>query len=202
MKYNKVSFGTSEAVFNKLGGERGITDFLSGKTQVVKLGKNFPTLMTIEVGLYGENDLIKIIKKDKQIKTDESNNILDWPPLFDFNERTSLELVVVTPEELGFEPMFESCANYENICERANRYGLDECPSELGMLISLPQYGLKNEFYIVASKLLRDQKGEKHLLVPWFEEDGKCELKAWKVEQGKSFHTGFHFIFVRRNVQI
>ena len=59
--------------------------------------------------------------------------------MFEFHERTCLDLVVVTPEELGFEPMFESCANYENICAKAHTLGLDNCPPEPGMLLALPQ---------------------------------------------------------------
>ena len=199
MKYSKVTLGQSEAVFNKLGGEQGITDFLSGRTQVVKSDRNFPTLMNIEVGLYDSNELIKIIRKDKKINTHESNNILEWPPLFEFYERKNLELVVVTPADLGFEPMFESCATYDNICERAEIVGLDKCPPELGMLLSLPQYGLKDGFYIIASKLLRDEDKKKHLLVVWYGKNDTCELKAWE-DKNEPYFKDFKFIFVRRNV--
>lgn len=37
MKYSKLTLGQIEAIANKLGGEQGITDFLSGKTKVVYL---------------------------------------------------------------------------------------------------------------------------------------------------------------------
>lgn len=202
MKYNKVSFGQAEAVFNKLGGEEGISDFLSGRTQVVKSDRNFPTLMNIEIGGYDSNEVIKMIKKDKKIITSESNNILNWPPLFE-NEKSSLELAIATPEMLGFEPMFELCITYENICERASRYGLDKCPPEIGMLLSLPAYRVEinfSKFYIVASKFLKDEAGKKHLLVPWYGENDTCDLKAWEIKQDEVFYKDFEFIFVRRNV--
>lgn len=44
MKYNDLSFGQAEAVFNKLGGMEGVMNFLSGKTMVVKV----PTEATSE----------------------------------------------------------------------------------------------------------------------------------------------------------
>lgn len=201
MKYSKVSFGHAEAVFNKLGGEQGISNFLSGRTQVVKSDKDFKAFMTLEIGEYNEYDLIKILKKDKAIETKGSDNVLDWPMFDNLSEKMVLELVTATPVELGFEPMFESCANYKNICERAEVLGLDECPSILGMQLTLPQHRLKDGFYIVASNPLEDRKGKKHLLVPWFNENG-CELKAWEVEQDKIFYKDFKFIFVRRNVLI
>jgi uncharacterized protein YlaN (UPF0358 family) len=198
MKYSKVNFGQAEAVFNKLGGEQGIMDFLSGRTQVVKLNTNFPTFMTIKVDAENCYDLIKMIKKEKTIDTKESNNVLDWP-MFGLQEEKEVELVVVTPKELGFESMFESCATYENICERAEKLGLDECPSTLGMQLALPRYGIKDGFYVIASKLLEDEKRKKHLLVPWFGQKG-CELKAWEVDKDKVFFKDFKFIFVRKNV--
>lgn len=200
MKYGKVSFGHAEAVFNKLGGEQGIADFLSGRTQVVKSNNNISTLMNIEVGLYDYVELIKMVKKDKTIDTRGSNNVLNWPT-FGQCEKSVLELVVVTPQDLGFEPMFESCATYENICQRAEKLGLDKCPSILGMQLVLPQYRLKDNYYVVASKLLDDKNGKQYLLVPWFREKG-CELKAWQVKWDSTFHANYKFIFVRRNVKI
>jgi hypothetical protein len=40
MKYNDFTLGQIEAVFNKLGGEQGVTDFLSGKTKVIPLNQD------------------------------------------------------------------------------------------------------------------------------------------------------------------
>ena len=40
MKYNDFTLGQIEAVFNKLGGEQGVTDFLSGKTKVIPLSRD------------------------------------------------------------------------------------------------------------------------------------------------------------------
>lgn len=198
MKYSKVNFGQAEAVFNKLGGEQGIMDLLSGRIQVVKSNSSFPTFLNTNVGVENYNNLIKMVKKEKTIDTTESNNVLDWP-MFDNQKEIFLDLVVVTPKELGFEPMFESCATYENICKKAEHFGLDKCPSTLGMQLALQRYGITNGFYIVASELLGDKKGKKHLLVPWFSKN-ECELKAWEVDKDRIFFKDFKFIFVKRNV--
>jgi len=201
MKYNKVNFGTTEAVFNKLGGEEGIKDFLSGRTIVVKSEKNFVTLKTITIKAWQVGKLTSVLLKDKTVEKDENaKSVLNWPPL-DLSEDLDVELVIATPRELGFEEMFESCATYSNICKKASEFGMEEVPVETGMLLCLPENREKSRnFYVIASKPANNQKGFKFLLVPWFQEDGKkMELKAFEAE-GRVFCIDFKFIFCRKKL--
>lgn len=201
MKYNRVSFGTTEAVFNKLGGEKGIKDFLSGRTMVVKSERNFVTLKIITVKAWQVGNLTKNLLNDKLIEKDENaKSVLTWPQI-DLSEDLDVELIIVTPRELGFEEMFESCATYSNICKKASEFGLEKVPVETGMLLCLPQNREKSKnFYVVASKLANNKDGHKFLLVPWYQEDGKkMELKAFDAE-GRGFCIDFKFLFCRKKV--
>jgi len=62
MKYSKLNLGKIEALVNKLGGEEGLKEFLSGKTEVVKkpvMFKKLPEIISIS-----EKAELKIIKSD------------------------------------------------------------------------------------------------------------------------------------------
>lgn len=203
MKYSKVTFGHAEAVFNKLGGEEGIQDFLSGRTRVVKSEHHFRTLFMLGVGAYDIRKMVEMIKKDKTIKKkSESQSILDWPPLGSSEVKT-VELVIVRPIDLGFEHMFESCATYENICSRAESYGLDQCPQEVGMLLCLSHNRQNNnEFYVVASKPLRNKEGKEYLIVPWYTQKEECEIDVFEVIPKNPFFIEYSFLFCRRNIKI
>jgi hypothetical protein len=207
MKYNKVDFGTTEAVFNKLGGIEGIKSFLSGKTKVTKVEKNFETFDKVNVGSNNIKSLVSFIKNDASIEKESwVRSILEWPPLSHGTEE-EIELVIVKPIDIGFDEMFEESATYENICNRACDYGFETCPEEVGLLLCKDHFRKNRDFFIVGSDPLKNKEGRSYLLSLWFDDSStKMELKAYKVfnEDQKSsiFDINYKFIFCRKIVKI
>ncbi len=207
MKYNKVDFGMTEAVFNKLGGTEGIKNFLSGKTKVTKVEKKFETFSKVNVGSNNIKSLIYFIKNDASIeKKSLAQSILEWPP-FSHGTEEEIELVIVKPIDIGFDEMFQECATYENICNRAYDYGFEKCPEEIGLLLYKDHFRKNRDFFIVGSEPLKNKEGRSCLLVPWFHHDSKkMELSAFKVfnedQKASLFHVHYKFIFCRRIVKI
>lgn len=60
MKYSEVSLGTTEAVFNKLGGKAGINRFLAGRSKVVDATLSTEDVCRILLNAAVEDGLIKM----------------------------------------------------------------------------------------------------------------------------------------------
>lgn len=139
MKYNDVSFGQAEAVFNKLGGMEGVKKFLAGETIVVPAIKienaeSFPIWKTITLGQYKDADAYRKAFKKAGFKIGGwANDILGKPAFTIAPTEESIDLVILTVEELGFK----NGATYKEICEAAVIQGLEKCPNEVGPALRL-----------------------------------------------------------------
>ncbi|MEA1929787.1 MAG: hypothetical protein U9M92_02845 [Patescibacteria group bacterium] len=136
MKYASVSFGTAEAVFNKLGGLEGIEAFLRGETEVVRVEPpGFKVWKTITLGIGPKTvaDFRKALKKSGCNIGTWGNDILGQPAFTVAPEKTEVDLVNVSVAELGFK----DGATREKIYKRAMELGLKLCPAEVGPQLRL-----------------------------------------------------------------
>jgi hypothetical protein len=149
MKYPDMTWGTMEAVINKLGGIEGVQRFLSGETVVKAVERVFQVWKTIKLGTG-----LKTAKDFRRALTDGGYRIGNWgddilgKPAFTANEtETEADLVVVSVEELGFK----DGATRADIYNRAKELGLELCPSEVGPQLRL-QYKdqPKGEWLLIA----------------------------------------------------
>lgn len=138
MKYNGITFGQAEAVFNKLGGPDGVQRFLSGEL-VVKLAERiFPVWKTIKLGmpdLRCAKDFGKAIK-DAGMKVNDDVLLLlgiGSPAITTAPKETEIDLVLVTVAELGFK----RGATRQDIYKRAEELGLELCPIEVAPQLRL-----------------------------------------------------------------
>jgi hypothetical protein len=162
MKYNDLSFGQAEAVFNKLGGMEGVMDFLSGKTIVVKVPSDektsFNVWKTIKLGNYKNADEFrKALKKDGFKIGDWANDILGKPAFTVAGAEEEIQLLNVSVADLGFK----NGATYKDICAKAKELGLELCPNEVGPQLRL-QYKdqPKGEYLRIAMEPITDSGGD------------------------------------------
>ncbi len=161
MKYNDLSFGQAEAVFNKLGGMEGVMDFLSGKTIVVKVPSDektsFNVWKTIKLGtLKNADEFRKALKKDGFKIGDWGNDIIGKPAFTVASTEEEIQLVNVSVADLGFK----NGATYKDICAKAKELGLELCPNEVGPQLRL-QYKdqPKGEYLRIAMEPITDSDG-------------------------------------------
>lgn len=161
MKYNDLSFGQAEAVFNKLGGMEGVMDFLSGKTIVVKVPSDektsFNVWKTIKLGNYKNADEFrKTLKKNGFKIGDWANDILDKPAFTVAGAEEEIQLINISVADLGFK----NGATYKDICAKAKELGLELCPNEVGPQLRL-QYKdqPKGEYLRIAMEPITDSDG-------------------------------------------
>lgn len=162
MKYNDLSFGQAEAVFNKLGGMEGVMDFLSGKTVVVRVSSDektsFNVWKTIKLGtLKNADEFRKAFKKDGFKIGDWGNDILKKPAFTVSSAEEEIQLANVSVADLGFK----EGATYGNICAKAKELGLELCPNEVGPQLRL-QYKdqPKGEYLRIAMEPIADSDGD------------------------------------------
>ena len=165
MKYNDLSFGQAEAVFNKLGGMEGVMDFLSGKTIVVKVPSDektsFNVWKTIKLGtLKNADEFRKALKKDGFKIGDWGNDIIGKPAFTVASTEEEIQLVNVSVADLGFK----NGATYKDICAKAKELGLELCPNEVGPQLRL-QYKdqPKGEYLRIAMEPITDSDGDLHI---------------------------------------
>ena len=160
MKYNDLSFGQAEAVFNKLGGMEGVMDFLSGKTKIVRVSNeetSFKVWKTIKLGTIKNADALRKALKKADFKIgDWGNDILGKPAFTVTSVEEEIQLVNLSVADLGFK----DGANYGNICAKAKELGLELCPNEVGPQLRL-QYKdqPKGEYLRIAMEPITDSDG-------------------------------------------
>jgi hypothetical protein len=161
MKYNEFTLGQVEAVFNKLGGTEGVTNFLSGKTIVVKVPSDektsFNVWKTIKLGTHKNADEFrKALKKNGFKIGDWANDILGKPAFAVSSVEEEIQLANVSVADLGFK----NGANYGDICAKAKELGLELCPNEVGPQLRL-QYKdqPKGEWLRIAMEPITDSDG-------------------------------------------
>lgn len=134
MKYNDLSFGQAEAVFNKLGGIEGVKNFLSGKTKVVLDEKNpFDVWKTISLGTFNTVDQFRELLKNNGLRLTDYGNFILRNTEFTLPSKNEIHLVNVSVADLGFE----NDAHYEDICAEAQKHGLELCSNEVGPQLRL-----------------------------------------------------------------
>jgi len=137
MKYGELNLGQVEAVVNKLGGMDGVRRLLSGELVVKEAERRFQIWKTIKLGGFKTADDVRKALKDGGFRLgDWANDILGKPAFTVTSEETELDLVVVTVAELGFK----KGATRRNIYKRAQEFGLELCPPDVGPQLRL-QYG-------------------------------------------------------------
>jgi hypothetical protein len=196
MKYGELTLGQVEALVNKLGGMEGVQRFLSGELLVSATAKVWKTWKTIKLGtgLQTADDFRKAVKSAGMKIGDWANDILGKPAFTATTSETEVELVVASVAELGFK----DGATRKDIYIRAQEFGLDLCPPEVGPQLRL-QYTdqSKGEWLVIAMEPITDSVGDLYLFYVELD-DGERWLDA---NDGRPdvFWDGYdRFVFLRR----
>ncbi|MEN9881527.1 MAG: hypothetical protein RLZZ308_710 [Candidatus Parcubacteria bacterium] len=196
MKYGELTLGQVEALVNKLGGMEGVKRFLSGELLVSATAKVWKTWKTIKLGngLQTADDFRKAVKSAGMKIDDWANDILGKPAFTATTSKTEVELVVASVAELGFK----DGATRKDIYVRAQEFGLDLCPPEVGPYLRL-QYTdqPKGEWLIIAMEPITDLDGNLSLF--FVTHDGGERWLSAVNGYPHSFWSGYHrFVFLRR----
>lgn len=196
MKYGELTLGQVEALVNKLGGMEGVQRFLSGELLVSATAKVWKTWKTIQLGtgLQTADDFRKEVVKAGMKIGDWANDILGKPAFTATTSETEVELVVASVAELGFK----DGATRKDIYVRAQEFGLDLCPPEVGPQLRL-QYTdqPKGEWLVIAMEPITGSDGNLDLFGVEHD-DGERWLSASDGNPGNFWDGGHRFVFLRR----
>lgn len=172
------------------------TEFLRNGGKVKYEPKAFPTWKIIKLGtgIKDATGFCTAIGDAKMRIGDWANDILGKPAFKVSDTEQDVDLVVVTPKELGFN----GNATYKDICAKANELGLDLCPNEVGPQLRL-QYTdqPKDEWLLIAMEAIAGSDG--YLVVFLVGHgDGGLWLDADGGDPGGVWSAGYRFVFVRR----
>jgi hypothetical protein len=137
MKYNDLNFGQIEAVINKLGGMKGINNFLSGRTKIVNTNEcPFNVWKTIKIGNLKNNDrlmnkLSNYFQSSNRSDNDGFRDLIQSPNFEISSEKKDIELVKVSMTELGFN--LDEDIFFKDFCKRISELGLEFCPDEVAI---------------------------------------------------------------------
>ncbi|MBI4117208.1 MAG: hypothetical protein HY451_00745 [Parcubacteria group bacterium] len=132
MKYAEMTWGTMEAVVNKLGGMGAVELFLRDEL-VVKATERifFAVWKTVKLGVHKTPDAYEKAIEAAGFRTNEyALKILKKISVS--QTEIELDLVVVTPADLGLKN-----PTYQQICDRAVESGLEKCPREVGPVLRI-----------------------------------------------------------------
>lgn len=133
MKYANVRMGEVEAVWNKLGGEKGVKRFLRGETIVKKnIEQNAGIWKIVTIGNEKHRMHYPEILQSNGYHVSD-NALEELHKLIFSSTEEKITLAQKSVGELGFY----SGATYEAICRRAKEFGLELCPVEAGPEIRL-----------------------------------------------------------------
>ncbi len=137
MKYGEINLGQVEAIINKLGGEQGALRFLRGEL-VVSAAKpiEMPVWKTVKLGTKKTPSEYR-----EALKSAGRRRASDWGDeilgrITCSKEEIDLDFVELSVADLGFK----GCTQYTNICTRAQEFGFELCPAEVGPALRL-EYG-------------------------------------------------------------
>ena len=135
MKYNSWTLGQVEAVFNKLGGDDGVRRFLAGESVVDPVDCNWSTWKIIKLGtgIKDANGFRQAIKDAEMRISAWASDIIGKPEFTMTAGETEVDLVRVTVGKLGFK----DGARRDQIYDRAEEFGLEVCPPEVGPQLRL-----------------------------------------------------------------
>lgn len=129
MKFAKLNLGQMEAVVNKLGGMRGVNDFLSGRTGIVSLAP----WRTITVGLKKTAQQLRDALCAAGRGGDDGRAIrVVWDCIV-LGETETIELVMVAIQDFGLP----SDADMLQVYARAAELGLGYCPEDTAVEVLL-----------------------------------------------------------------
>lgn len=195
MKYNNWTLGQVEAVFNKLGGDDGVSRFLAGELVVKSVDRSWLIWKTIKLGTGPKNadDFRKAIKDCGMKIGDWANDILGKPEFTVTTGETEVDLIKVTVAELGFK----EGARRDQIYDRAKELGLELCPPEVGPQLRLQYKDQPNgEWILIGMEPVRDSDGYLSVfgvghngLGQWLCSDGGRPGCVWR--------AGSQWVFVR-----
>jgi hypothetical protein len=194
MKYNDITLGQIEAVFNKLGGVDGVQKFLSGELIVKSAEHKCPVWKTIKLGtgLKTADDFRKAIKECGMKISSWASDILGKPVFTVAVKETELDLAVASVAELGFK----NGATREQIYSRAKELGLELCPNEVGPQLRLQYKDQPNsEWLAVAIEPITDSGGGLRLFSVG-RDDGGLWLSSDYGRPGSVWSGGGCFVFV------
>lgn len=154
MKYANMTWGTMEAVINKLGGMEGVESFLRGELNIEKppFPRYFSTWKTVKIGTGPRTaaefrDLLAVKGYHKeQYLVDKLLKKADFSDTA--TQETELNLVCLSLTELGFRG--KEVTNRE-ILQRARELNLTLCPAEVGPQLRiqyLDQPDLNNDIFV------------------------------------------------------
>jgi hypothetical protein len=199
MKYPNIRLGDVEAVWNKLGGEEGVQQFLRGGLIVSKPQVNFKTWRTVKLGtgLKTALDFRQALKNADCKIGNWGNDILGKPPFEQSvaDKETEVELVNVSVAELGFK----DGATRADIYKRAQELGLDICPAEVGPQLRL-QYTdqPKGEVVLIAMEPITDSGSSPNVFEVRRNDDGEQCLYADYGRPVRFWNGSSRWVFIRR----
>lgn len=129
MKYGQITLGQIEALLNKVGGPDSVKRILSGLTSVLVVWK---TWKTIELG-WGPKTIPAFYEAIEQAGMKMEKQRPGYPSFSITTEKTAVDLVNVSVEELGFKDGADQKEVYARACE----LGLDLCPAEVAPRLRL-----------------------------------------------------------------
>ncbi len=136
MKYSWLTLGRIEAIVNKLGGTKeAVKFFLSDKVKLVRV---FDTWRTIQIGLpregfSGKDDFFRLFEEQEMPCYSSAKQAIASEDFTMHRARHDIELVMVTPAELGMKRFLSG----DTLWQYAREHGLDLCPQEVGPWLRL-----------------------------------------------------------------
>lgn len=190
--------GPLNDLMDKLSGEEGLkwlrrlSRMLRGEDPFKFHAKDLPVWKTIKLGTHKTTDALKKALMDKgrcisNLAADILAKVTVSPT------EAELDLVVVSVAELGFK----DGALYEDICGRAQEFGLELCPAETGPQLCLQYYDQPlGEWVRLALKAIRDAGGSLRVFGVELYDDG-----LWLISicggHGRFYGGSHRFAFVR-----
>jgi hypothetical protein len=161
----------------------------------------FKTWKTIKLGtgLKTANDFRYALKESNIIFDDWGRDIFNCTGFSVESKETTLDLIIVSVSELGFE----TGATRKEIYKRAKEFGLDLCPAEAGPQLRL-QYldqinGLITSKLVIGMQPVTDKIDLSYMFTVIAGGDGKKFLFVIYADEQNFFASGRHFIFTHRN---
>lgn len=152
--------------------ERPTQKLLDVLEKLLPKSTSFPIWRTVKLGVGSKTGtaFTKAFTKAGMKVSDWAKDVLNRPAFTVAPEETELKLVRVTVAELGFE----NGATRADIYARAEEFGLDLCPAEVGPQLRL-QYAdqLTDEYLLVGMEPITDSDGSLNVFNVGHDDDGR-----------------------------
>jgi hypothetical protein len=183
-------------VENPVVAGREFTKFLQNGARMTFEIKNFPTWKTIELGtgLKTADDFRRALKDNGYRIGDWGNDILGQKAFTATKKSQSIDLVVISVADLGFE----DGATRKDIYARAEELGLGLCPAEVGPQLRL-QYKdqPRGEWLLIGMEPITDSLGYPNVFDVGHNDDGQW-LDGSDGRPGSFWISGLRWVFVAR----